>query len=543
MAEEYWKSTPFGKGSMFHPDWDSKQNQAKSQEQQNGEIVGIFIDKGDYREELLKNKIVYDNLDPAKYRPPIYNLPPVESKTETVIITVSVTVKGNVDSLYISVDQNKLRATKQLNKYSAVFSIQIPKKEGKKQFEITALISNFIGNKTLDTKKIKVTIDLSGKELAREDVEVRKDIKNLKPSSKVFLFLKEKEGLGYNIERNADNEIVKVLPYDDGGKMGVGNATIGYGHLIAYRPFNSSNPDDAKWKDGITLEQAEKLLFDDVESKSKYLITGFGGKTNTSGIKVPLFQKEYDALVICIFNGGYGETLESTINKGVENLTTSDIFKAFLARRYAGNKESRGLIKRRAMEADIFINDNWMPYPSEKFKDGNTYIDAYKKFIQTGILPLIFFIISALFGCGQDNSRIEQNYRGDNASITYDKKINSDSLFSFYSFQNEYQFNEILFDINDRSLMQMDTVLYFSDQKNFFEVIIKKEKIEIVCKSWKEMPENTIKFKIEGIQKNGFIYVKNKKTDEYIMEYKIILKKGLFYWDENHWSLLNCGDF
>lgn len=29
MAEEFWKSTPFGKGSMFHPDWDDKQRQEK----------------------------------------------------------------------------------------------------------------------------------------------------------------------------------------------------------------------------------------------------------------------------------------------------------------------------------------------------------------------------------------------------------------------------------------------------------------------------------------------------------------------------------
>ncbi len=171
MAEEFWKTSPFGENSIFHPDWDAKQKQVKLQEQQNGEIVGIFIDKGDYREKLFKNNIVYDNLDPSKYRPPVYNPPTVESKTETVIITVSVTIKGNVDSIYISVDQNKQRAVKQLNKYSAVFSLEIPKKEGKKQYEITAQITNFIGNEVFDTKKMKATIDLSGEVLEREEVK------------------------------------------------------------------------------------------------------------------------------------------------------------------------------------------------------------------------------------------------------------------------------------------------------------------------------------------------------------------------------------
>lgn len=543
MAEEYWKSSPFGEDSIFAPGWEANQKQARLQEQQTGEIIGIFIDKGDMRTKLYQNQPIYDNLDPAKYRPPIYNIPQIKSKTKKITITVSITVKGYSESVYVSVYGSNHRASKELTSYMAVFDLEIPTKEGKKQFEITAQITNFIGNKVFDTKKIKVTIDLNGEEIAREDIEVRKDIKFLNPSSKVYLFLKEKEGLGYNIERNADNEITKVLPYDDGGEMGKGNATIGYGHLIANRPYDSSIANDAKWKNGITLEQAEKLLFDDVEIKSKYLLSGFGGKTNTSGIKVPLLQREYDALVICLFNGGYGETLESTINKGVDSLSNSEIFKAFLTRRFDGNKEIRGLIKRRAMEADIFINDNWMPYPSEKFKDGNAYIDAYKKFIQTGILPFLFFIISILYSCSQNNSHSVQNNPINNTALTYDATAKPDSLFNYFAFNNEYQFNELLFDRNDSFLMEMDTTLYFSDQKNLFEVSIKNEKIEITCKSWKEIPDNLVKFKQEGVQKNGFIYIKNKKTGNYEMEYKIILNKGLFFWSDNHWYLLNNGNY
>jgi hypothetical protein len=89
--------------------------------------------------------------------------------------------------------------------------------------------------------------------------------------------------------------------------------------------------------------------------------------------------------------------------------------------------------------------------------------------------------------------------------------INYDSLYHYYAFKNEYQFNQILFDENDPLLMEMDTTLYFSDQRNLFEVDIKKEMIEIVCMSWKEMPDNTVKFKQEGIQKTVLFTLKISK--------------------------------
>jgi len=189
------------------------------------------------------------------------------------------------------------------------------------------------------------------------------------------------------------------------------------------------------------------------------------------------------------------------------------------------------------------INDNWMPYPSEKFKDGNAYIDAYKKFIQTGILPFLFFFISILYSCSQNNSHSIQNNPINNTALTYDATAKPDSLFNYFAFNNEYQFNELLFDKNDSFLMEMDTTLYFSDQNNLFEVSIKNEKIEITCKSWKQIPDNLVKFKQEGVQKNGFIYIKNKKTGNYEMGYKIILNKGLFFWSDNHWYLLNNGNY
>jgi|AntAceMinimDraft_16_1070373.scaffolds.fasta_scaffold03752_5 hypothetical protein len=171
MAEEFWKTSPFGEDSIFAPGWVEKQKQLRLQEQQNGEIVGISIDNGDLRKKLIQNPPIYDNLYPAKYRHPIYNIPPIESKTKTVTITVSVSVKGYAESVYISIDQNKQRASKELTNYMAVFDIDIPKKESKKKFEITAQITDFTGNTVFDTKKLLVTIDLSGEVLESKIVE------------------------------------------------------------------------------------------------------------------------------------------------------------------------------------------------------------------------------------------------------------------------------------------------------------------------------------------------------------------------------------
>jgi GH24 family phage-related lysozyme (muramidase) len=222
---------------------------------------------------------------------------------------------------------------------------------------------------------------------------LRKFVNELKPSPHFFLSLKEKEGLGDHVVKDAKGNIVRIYAYDDSSDY----ATIGWGHLIERKPYDPTNPKHAKWKEGITEDQAERLLYDDVMAKTKLLENGLGD-SKTKGIKVKLLQREYDGLLMAIFNGGYGETLENTINKGVEKLTKEEIFKAFLTRRFSNGSEERGLIKRRAMEADIFVNDNWAPFPSEKYEDYKAYILAFQGFLKTGILP-VFMILFLLLSC------------------------------------------------------------------------------------------------------------------------------------------------
>lgn len=163
----------FGVISPFD-DWVSAQQ--KLIDIDNAEIVEILIEQGDKNEKLFKNTVVYDNLDPAKYRPKIYDIPKVESKTETVKITISVTIKGLAEAIYITVDGNKQRATNWLNNTYAVFEIEVPKKEGKKKIEISAQLTDFLGKTVIDTKKIISTIGIGGNVLSRED-----DVKEVCP--------------------------------------------------------------------------------------------------------------------------------------------------------------------------------------------------------------------------------------------------------------------------------------------------------------------------------------------------------------------------
>ena len=356
------------------------------------------------------------------------------------------------------------------------------------------------------------------------NVNERKYVKDLKPSSKFYLWIKEKEGLGYNVIKDSDDEIIKVLPYDDGGKMGVGNATIGYGHLIAKKPFDENNERHKKWKDGITLSEANELLYSDVNLKTGVLEKGLGDKI-TKGIKIKVLQREYDSLLMAVFNGGYGDTLENTINKGIEKLSKEEIFKAFLTRRFnKDKKELRGLIKRRAMEADVFVNDNWMPFPSKKYNNDNEYINSFIKFLKTGVLPIILLSIISLISCNKKTD------------------IKSENRFIKPYYKEEYQKNDLLNDKNDKLLSKMDTVLYFTTNKLFYEVKIEKTNVDIKVSRWDEAADGKIAYHEHGFHKNGYVYIANKKN-VYELEYKIILNKGLFCWNGDNWVLINSGDY
>lgn len=123
-------------------------------------------------------------------------------------------------------------------------------------------------------------------------------------------------------------------PYDDG----YGYMTIGYGHKI--KPGESFT--------SLTHDQALQLLARDV---------GWAEDAVNNFVRVPLTQNQFDALVSLVFNWGAGNFSSST---HLRKLNAGDYAGAAQRIREhpvtSGGVHSRGLVRRRAAEADMFLS-------------------------------------------------------------------------------------------------------------------------------------------------------------------------------------------
>ena len=144
--------------------------------------------------------------------------------------------------------------------------------------------------------------------------------------------IKSFEGLG-----DGDPTTVILEPYKDP----VGLWTIGWGHLI--RPGKAFK----KFSEGITVEQAERLLRTDVL---------FAEQAVDSYVKVKLNQNEFDALVSFIFNVGGRAFLDSTLLQILNhNDNRAEAADQFLRWVYAKGRKLKGLENRRAKERELFL--------------------------------------------------------------------------------------------------------------------------------------------------------------------------------------------
>jgi len=117
----------------------------------------------------------------------------------------------------------------------------------------------------------------------------------------------------------------------------VGVPTIGVGHAL--RPGES-------FPNGITMQQAMDILSRDIGTAE--------GAVN-SGVKVPITQEQFDAMVSFTFNCGTGAFKGSGILK---KLNAGDIEGAadeFLKWTHGGGKELPGLVARRKRERALFL--------------------------------------------------------------------------------------------------------------------------------------------------------------------------------------------
>ncbi|OYQ47148.1 glycoside hydrolase family protein, partial [Flavobacterium aurantiibacter] len=242
--------------------------------------------------------------------------------------------------------------------------------------------------------KLKYVMDRNNEPLLLQ----RKDISEFRPSLNLYQFLKEIESLERPVYNNS-GEVIKIYPYPS---IEGGSPTIGWGHKIK----KGENFDS-----GISLGEAEQLLIEDVQTEGITKLLNFNGDKK---ITVKLTQYEFDALVSAVYNNGYGETLAEAINRGhgyyLKN--PESIYKGFLTRIYVTNprtkkKEiSNGLIKRQARQADIFIKNQWHSYgkTDPKYKSEIDYVNAFKKFLKSGVLPFIILFLSySLISCYNKN--------------------------------------------------------------------------------------------------------------------------------------------
>lgn len=167
---------------------------------------------------------------------------------------------------------------------------------------------------------------------------VRRNVNELSVSPQAEALLKNYENL-------------RLKPYFDGTGQEISEyikgATIGYGHLI------NGKGDFENYKNGINEMKSNELYrrdIYDIEIKTKKLI------------KNPLTQNEYDAVMIFVFNIGYGSVekdkgfITSEVLKILNGESQVDIDEAWLRWKYANGHITKGVINRRKSELNVFHN-------------------------------------------------------------------------------------------------------------------------------------------------------------------------------------------
>lgn len=116
-----------------------------------------------------------------------------------------------------------------------------------------------------------------------------------------------------------------------------GLPTIGYGHVILPGEHYAS----------LSESEAEKLLCKDLLAAERAVIRN---------INAPLNDFQFDALVSLTFNIGAGALQRSTLRQKINYQSDmSEIKQEFMKWIYAQGKVMPGLVRRRMMEAELYI--------------------------------------------------------------------------------------------------------------------------------------------------------------------------------------------
>lgn len=140
-------------------------------------------------------------------------------------------------------------------------------------------------------------------------------------------------------------EGVRLKAYKDSA----GLLTIGVGHLLTKSELSSGkiniNGESVKYGNGLTAEQADELLEQDVKPAET---------TVNNNVKVELNQHQFDALVSFTFNVGGGAFKGSTLLKKLNNGQYDQVPAQLMRWDKAGGKVVPGLKKRRESEVKLW---------------------------------------------------------------------------------------------------------------------------------------------------------------------------------------------
>jgi lysozyme len=151
-------------------------------------------------------------------------------------------------------------------------------------------------------------------------------------------------------------------PYNDP----VGYATVGYGHLIAYRPVLEADHGDI-WVPGqktpgkLTHAEAKKLLRQDLARKYEPAVRALFA---VNGPLVNTFNQHlYDALVSFAYNLGTGSLVGApgfeTMGRAIQSGKPKKIADAMTLYVYGGTQRLPGLVRRRNAEARLVRTGNY----------------------------------------------------------------------------------------------------------------------------------------------------------------------------------------
>jgi GH24 family phage-related lysozyme (muramidase) len=123
-----------------------------------------------------------------------------------------------------------------------------------------------------------------------------------------------------------------------------GHCTIGIGHLVHRGRCNGNEP--AQFKRGITPDQAYALLTRDARRMA----------TAVNGLRVPLNQNQFDALVSFTYNLGPGWTVQNNnLRRLLRARRFRDVPRELMTWVHAGGKVLPGLVRRRKAEGRLFV--------------------------------------------------------------------------------------------------------------------------------------------------------------------------------------------